>query len=76
MHQKTSLKLLLVVNVVVGVVEDQFLAAERGPGVFLLQNIELAQLHPSLRITHETENIPINLDWRSQPLSSLNSEEM
>ena len=50
---------------IVGVVQDEFLAAERGPGVFLLLNVELAQLHPSLRITHETDNIAISFDgWK------------
>jgi len=43
----------LIVVVVVRILQDEFFAAEGGLGVVLLQDVELAQLHPGLGVVHE-----------------------
>ena len=43
----------MVVDVVVRILQDEFFAAEGGLSVVLLQDVELAQLHPGLGIVHE-----------------------
>lgn len=46
---------------VVWVLEDELFAAERRLGVVLLQDVEVAQLHPGLPVVHKLLDVPVQL---------------
>jgi hypothetical protein len=56
----------LIVDVVVRVLEDELFAAERGLGVVLLQDVELAEFHPEIKLNRGSIILP---NWRSHCLN-------
>jgi len=43
----------LIINVVVGILQDEFFATKCGFGVVLLQDVQLAKLHPARKETSQ-----------------------